>query len=253
MGSGWEIGRDQRVQCGSLHSAECDGEEYGLETSSGLSRRVRVLFASLLEKSKLTHTPVLVDRYILDGGVHFVAGLRYILPHPITSIFATSSQLQTFLPPCDTLTGVLTATPPPSSSSSSPISGTFTFSFGTESGTARHYTILGSKASLKVDFSGGSKHTLTLSTLTTNPEESEPHNTVIEFGQHGVEEEFDAFAQALLDGSGSESWKEVMRRSGPRATLRDLGVIEGGLKSSKEGKAIDLRELVGGEEWFKIE
>ena len=200
-----------------------------------------------------TSTPVLVDRYILDGGVHFVAGLRHILPYPITSIFATSSQLQKFLPPCDTLTGVLTSTPPTSSSSSSPISGTFTFSFGNESGTARHYTILGSKASLKVDFSGGSKHTLTLSTLTTNPEESEPHNTVIEFGQHGVEEEFDAFGQALLDGSGSESWKEVMRRSGPRATLRDLGVIEGGLKSSKEGKAIDLSELVGGDEWFKIE
>jgi len=185
--------------------------------------------------------------------VHFAAGLRHILPYPITSVFATSSQLQEFLPPCDTLTGVLTATPPLSSSSSSPISGTFTFSFGTESATARHYTILGSKASLKVDFSGGSKHVLTLSTLTTNPEESEPHSTFIELGQHGVEEEFDAFGQALLDGLDSENWKEVMRRSGPRATLRDLGVIEGGLRSSKEGKAIDLKELVGGEEWFKIE
>ncbi|GAA5968586.1 hypothetical protein JCM3765_003518 [Sporobolomyces pararoseus] len=192
--------------------------------------------------------------YILDGGVHFVAGLRHILPYPITSVSATSSQLQEFLPPCDTLTGILTATPPPSASSSAqppPISGTFAFSFGTESGTARNYTIFGSKASLTVDFSKGSLHTLTLTSLPTNPEESDPHNLVIELPQRGVEEEFEAFGKALVEGFESESWKEVMRRSGPRATMRDLAIIEGGLKSSKEGIRVDLKDLVG-EQWFKI-
>jgi predicted dehydrogenase len=194
------------------------------------------------------------NRYILDGGVHFVAGLRHILPYPITAVSAVSSQIQEFLPPCDTLSGILTATPLASSTSSpssKPITGTFAFSFGTESGTARNYTILGSKASLTVDFSKGSIHTLTLSTLPTNDDESEPHNLVIEFPQRGVEEEFEAFGKALVEGIESDSWKEVMRRSGPRATMRDLAIIEGGLKSSTEGRRVDLRELVG-EEWFRI-
>jgi predicted dehydrogenase len=226
-----------------------------VETGARLSRRVSCDFALSTQfrpcSSSLTF-PSLENSYILDGGVHFVAGLRHILPYPITSIFASSSQIQDFLPPCDTLSGILTATPPASSSSATPVTGTFTFSFGTESGTARNYTILGSKASLVVDFSKGSIHTVTLSTLPTNADESEPHNLVIEFPQRGVEEEFEAFGQALSDGPESESWKEVMRRSGPRATLRDLGVIEGGLKSSREGRVVDLRELAGGDEWFEI-
>lgn len=66
-----------------------------------------------------------------------------------------------------------------------------------------------------------------------------------------MEEEFEAFGKALVEGIESDSWKEVMRRSGPRATMRDLAIIEGGLKSSTEGRRVDLRELVG-EEWFRI-
>ncbi|GAA6025049.1 hypothetical protein JCM11491_002005 [Sporobolomyces phaffii] len=202
--------------------------------------------------------------YILDGGVHFVAGLRHILPYPITSVFAVAHQHQEFLPPCDTLAGVLTATPPPpspspsspsstpSSSPQSTISGTFTFSFGTESGTARSYTVLGSKAQLVVDFARKGVHTVTLSTLPTSPDESSAHELVVEFPQRGVEEEFDAFGVALASGEGSAPWLDAMLRSGPRATLRDLGVIEGALKSARDGTAVDLRDLVGGDDWFEI-
>ncbi|GAA5975941.1 hypothetical protein JCM5350_000785 [Sporobolomyces pararoseus] len=218
----------------------------------GFKAEVYIQPSNMARNTGWRQVPDYQGGYILDGGVHFVAGLRHILPYPITSVSATSSQIQEFLPPCDTLTGILTATPPPSApSSAKPISGTFSFSFGTESGTARHYTILGSKASLTVDFSKGSLHTLTLTTLPTNPEESDPHNLVIELPQRGVEEEFEAFGKALVEGFESESWKEVMKRSGPRATMLDLAIIEGGLKSSKEGIRVDLKDLVG-EDWFRI-
>ncbi|GAA5924079.1 Gfo/Idh/MocA family protein [Sporobolomyces koalae] len=219
----------------------------------GFSAQVYIQPSRMARNSGWRQIPDYQGGYILDGGVHFVAGLRHILPYPITSVIATASQLQEYLPPCDTLSGILTATPPPSGSSpASPVNGTFTFSFGTESRTARKYTILGSKASLTVDFSRADQHTVTLSTLPTSPHESEPHALTIEFPQRGVDEEFEAFGQALLDGPKSDSWHEVMQRSGPRATLRDLGVIEGALKSSKEGRTVDLVELAGGREWFDI-
>ncbi|GAA5873335.1 hypothetical protein JCM16303_001095 [Sporobolomyces ruberrimus] len=218
----------------------------------GFKAEVYIQPSAMARNTGWRQVPDYQGGYILDGGVHFVAGLRHILPYPITSVSASASQIQDFLPPCDTLSGILTATPSASSSSKLPITGTFTFSFGTESGTARNYTILGSKASLIVDFSRPKVQTLTLSTLPTTSEESEPHNLVIEFPQRGVEEEFDAFGQALIDGPESENWNEVMKRSGPRATLRDLGIIEGGLRSSEEGRTIDLKNLVGGTEWFEI-
>lgn len=42
---------------------------------------------------------------MLDGGVHFVAGLRYLLgkDNPIVTISAHSAQLQDHLPPVDTV------------------------------------------------------------------------------------------------------------------------------------------------------
>lgn len=192
------------------------------------------------------------DRFILDGGVHAVAGLRHILPFPLTSISAVASQIQPSLPPCDTLQGVLKATPPSSSSSSTAISGTISFSFGTESCSSRQYIIRGSKAQLIVNFEDRKLHVLTLKTLPQNPQEEEPKELVIEFPQRGVEEEFDAFGRALIEGKESEIYREVRKRSGPRATLRDLAVIEGGLKSSEENRVVDLRELVGGDEWFRL-
>ncbi|GAA6040133.1 hypothetical protein JCM8097_002043 [Rhodosporidiobolus ruineniae] len=195
--------------------------------------------------------------FILDGGVHFAAGVRHILPYPITSVVAHSSQIQPNLPPCDTLIGLATASPP----SGPPITGTFNFSFGTEkpSGT-RSYTFRGSRGVLTIDWASPRTHTLKLTNFPsvnsppTSPvtggagedEEEQPHELTIEFpGGAGVEDEFAFFGRALVPGAGSQKAKEVERRSGPRAALRDLAFIEGGLRSSEEKREVDLREAVG--------
>ncbi|GAA5879125.1 hypothetical protein JCM1840_004534 [Sporobolomyces johnsonii] len=194
-------------------------------------------------------TPEYQGGFLLDGGVHFAAGLRHMLPYPITATYAHSSQIQPNLPPCDTLTGLLTVDSP--YSASTPITGSFTFSFGVESSSTRLYTFRGSKGTLSVNFEDNKMHVLTLTTLPHAPDEDKPHELVIEFPGRGVEEEFDAFGEALLAGPGSEQWDMVQTRSGPRATLRDLGLIEGALTSAKEGREVDLRELAG-EGWFDV-
>ncbi|GAA6023877.1 hypothetical protein JCM10207_000512 [Rhodosporidiobolus poonsookiae] len=204
--------------------------------------------------------------FILDGGVHFAAGLRHILPYPLTSVFAHASQIQPHLPPCDTLQGLVRCTSP-NASSAPPISGSFTFSFGTEApSTDRLYTFRGSRGVLTIDWASPRTHTIRLTQVpatATSPTTSpvlaardprpqpleEPHELTIELPTRGVEDEFEAFGEAFQQGTGSEAMREVERRSGPRAALRDLAFIEGGLRSSAEGREFELRELVGEELW----
>ncbi|GAA5840868.1 hypothetical protein JCM11251_007626 [Rhodosporidiobolus azoricus] len=234
----------------------------------GFSAEVYIQPSVAAGKTTWRSVPDYQGGYILDGGVHFVGGLRHILSpsHSISRIFAHASQIQPHLPPIDTLTGLLTATPdsPPSaqpSHSDAPagVTGTFTFSFGIEKPSkGASYTFRGSRGVLTVDFSDKRTHVITLANFPsaasppTSPvgaaqgaDEEGPHELVIELPAQGVEDEFLAFASALVAGSGSEEARDVEKRSGPRAAMRDLGVIEGGLKSSEGRKEVDLRELAG--------
>lgn len=181
--------------------------------------------------------------FVLDGGVHFAAGLRHVLPSPISSIFARSYQFQPHLPPIDTLQGLVTL--------ESGISGHFTFCFGVEQPSSkRQYTFRGSKGVLTVDFSARRLHVLRLTTVPPNAEADEPpHELTIELPAEGVDAEFDAFGEALVAGPDSAEMRSVEERSGPRATLRDVAFIEGGLLSAKERREVELKELVGDDFW----
>lgn len=167
-----------------------------------------------------------------------------MLPHPITTVTSSRALLQPHLAPFDFLTGLLTTSDPL-------LSGTFTISFGIEGAqTYPSYTFRGAKGVLTVTF-GGPTHTLKLKTLSINPDEREGHEVVIELPSAGVPHEFEAFGEALSEGMESESWKLVESRSGPRATMRDLAIIEGALKSGETGEQVDLVKL-GGEAFWDI-
>ncbi|KWU42252.1 NAD(P)-binding protein, partial [Rhodotorula sp. JG-1b] len=62
--------------------------------------------------------------FLLDGGVHFAAALRHILPSPPISLSASVRQIQPYLPPIDTLQALVTC--------EDGTTGTFTVSFGIE-------------------------------------------------------------------------------------------------------------------------
>jgi predicted dehydrogenase len=127
------------------------------------------------------------------------------------------------------------------------LAGTFQISFGIPGCSTKMYTLRGTKGTLTVNF-GVSPQILTLTTLSTDPNETSPHELVIELPQgEGVLREFEAFGEALTEGPGSESWEMVQQRSGPRATLRDLAIIEAALQSgAASGKdQVDLVALSG--------
>ncbi|KAM0787012.1 hypothetical protein ACM66B_006280 [Microbotryomycetes sp. NB124-2] len=181
--------------------------------------------------------------FILDGGVHFTAGLRHILPHPITTVSATTTLVSEHLPPVDTVNALFETSEPT-------LKGTMSMSVGIPGASKAMYTVRGTRGTLEISFRGQ----ITVQTLPEGVEymshQTRPDETTVEAPFPAVNEEFQAFSEALSEGVGSESWDIVLQRSGPRATLRDLAIIEAILQSGDEnGVKIDLRQLEGQEFW----
>lgn len=207
----------------------------------------------------------------MDGGVHFAAALRHILPSPPASLSASVRQLQPYLPPIDTLQALVTC--------EDGTVGTVNISFGLERPSEeKRFTFRGETGTVEVDFADARTHVVRLVTLPPPPppppspptdsasaagvEEhdgcsggpEEPHRMEMEFpAEVGVENEFEAFGNTLSSPTGTGGTvadsAEVLKRCGPRATLRDLAFIEAAIKSSEEKREISLREVVGEEYW----
>jgi len=145
-------------------------------------------------------TPEYQGGFLLDGGVHFIAGTRLLLGkgNTPTRILAFSSQLQKYLPPVDTVDATW--------QTESGISGTFSVSFGT--------TFRGSEYIVACE-----KGTVAVSrgvvTVVINGKEEKK-----EFKDEGsgVEQEVAAWAAGLEKG--------VMDlQQSPREALQDLRVV----------------------------
>ncbi|KAI5481412.1 NAD dependent oxidoreductase [Pseudohyphozyma bogoriensis] len=115
-----------------------------------------------------------------------------------------------------------------------PAVGTFNISYAAESSAPglRNYVFRGSKATLTVEMVGVTARKLTLAPTAGSGEET----TVLEFDGDAIRAEFAAFASALVEGVESERAKDVDAKSGPRAALRDLEIIEKALNSGESGQ-----------------
>lgn len=196
--------------------------------------------------------------FLLDGGVHFAAALRHILPSPPIALSASVRQIQPYLPPIDTLQALVTC--------EDGTTGTFTVSFGIERPNEdKKFVFRGERGTVEVDIADSRTHVVRLVNLPLPSENGpqpaeeeqhegcsgpeEPHRMEMEFpAEVGVENEFEAFGNVLSAASETSS-DEVLKRCGPRATLRDLAFIEAAIKSSQEKREISLRQLVGEEYW----
>jgi len=179
--------------------------------------------------------------YILDGGVHFVAALRWMLSGldlQIASLSSVSSQQQSHLPPIDTVHSLVRLSSLSSSSSSSTIkaSGSFVLSVAHENPSPPIYEFRGSKATLRIQL--GEQWSVSLL--------GEKGKVLLQedkFESRGVKEEMRAFGKALeaADRGDEGALQEIMRKSGPRAALKDVAVIEAALTSAEQ------------EKWIKVE
>ncbi|KAG9235059.1 hypothetical protein BJ875DRAFT_375051 [Amylocarpus encephaloides] len=159
--------------------------------------------------------------FLLDGGVHFVAGTRFLLGVDAkpTTLTAYTTLLQKHLPPVDTVNSVWMT--------KSGVSGTFSVSFGTTLSGAE-YVIACEKGSVTVGFA---KVTVRLG------EEKENNDSVTEFKNegNGVKQEVAAWAKSIVDGSPNP-------KQSPQEALGDLEILEKMLRSGEgQGKTESLR------------
>jgi len=150
--------------------------------------------------------------FLLDGGIHFVAGTRLLLGDSAkpTALSAFTTLLQEHLPPVDTLNSIWQTT--------SGISGTFSVSFGTTF-SGNEYSVACEKGSV----------TIVKSTVTVRQGEEKDGNVkVTEFDDEGsgVKQEVKAWAQSLLDHKPDP-------KQSPEEALADLEILEKLLKSGE--------------------
>lgn len=145
--------------------------------------------------------------FILDGGVHFTAGLRLLLgpSNPLVSIAASTSQLQKHLPPVDTVDATAKA--------ANGATGTLSISFGT--------TFTASEWSVACE-----KGVVTVSGDEVTVGQEEPKE--VKDDVSGVTLELQAWSEALAA-------EKPDPRQSPEQALADLELIEAMLRSGEQG------------------
>ncbi len=138
--------------------------------------------------------------FLLDGGVHFTAGLRFLLgsANAITHLSSFTAQLQKHLPPVDTVDATLMT--------KTGITGTFSVSFGT--------TMTGSEWTIACE--GGSV-SVSRSAVTTNINGSEEKKDIKD-ERTGVPPEVRHWGEAIASGEQNERQK-------PEEALADLELV----------------------------
>ncbi|KAK5113727.1 hypothetical protein LTR85_010744 [Meristemomyces frigidus] len=163
-------------------------------------------------------TPEYQGGFLLDGGVHFIAGMRMLLG-PDAQVAKTSAftqQLQPHLPPVDTVDATFKL--------ANGSTGNFSVSFGT--------TFSGSEWSIACE--GGSV-AIAGKNVTIKPKDGEEQvvEKPDEFG--GVKQEVFAWAKSLVRGKADP-------QQSPEEALADLDVLEAMLNSGeKDGQPVELR------------
>jgi predicted dehydrogenase len=150
--------------------------------------------------------------FLLDGGVHFLAGIRLLLgsEEPFVSLSAHTTQLQSHLPPVDTVDATL--------KTKNGVTGTVSISFGsTFKGTG--YSVACEKGVVNV----------MRETVKVGNETNEVPNE-----KTGVPPEVRIWGEAIEGGKADP-------RQSPEEALADLELLEAMLRSGEQnGQAIPL-------------
>jgi predicted dehydrogenase len=165
-------------------------------------------------------TPEYQGGFLLDGGVHFIAGTRLLLQgggEAPAKLSAFTAQLQPHLPPVDTLHATVQL--------GSGASGTVTISFGTTD-KGSEYVVAAEKGTVHV-----SRGKVVVS-------RAGEEDAVKEFADEGsgVKQEVRAWAEGLEKG-------EADAAQSPEEALKDLQVLEAALRSGEQGGQVVELEL----------
>ncbi|MCJ1314331.1 hypothetical protein MMC25_008012 [Agyrium rufum] len=218
----WSVAENFRY-LNSFDYAQSEIEKLGKVLGFRLAMYANVLggkYFDTLWRKKPSHQ----GGFLLDGGVHFVAGLRLLLgSDSIVRLAAFTNQLREYLPPVDTIDATLKI--------KSGATGALSVSFGTTM-TGSVWTVGCEGGSVSVSgttvigMAKGSKVSVSGSTITTTIDGKEEKKSV-EDERSGVPPEVRKWGEALTAG------KENPRQT-PEEALADLEVVEKLLRSGEQ-------------------
>lgn len=165
-------------------------------------------------------TPEYQGGFLLDGGVHFIAGLRCLLGSEAkpTSLSAFTAQHQSYLPPVDSADAVLRL--------KNGGQGTFSLSFGTTA-TGNEWVVACEGGEVFVEPFEGK-----VTVKAKGESEGKTEEAKDEFG--GVKQEVFAWAKSIKEGKPDS-------RQSPEEALGDLEVLEAIIKSGqRDGIPVNL-------------
>ncbi|KAI9713098.1 MAG: hypothetical protein M1820_001083 [Bogoriella megaspora] len=171
-------------------------------------------------------TPEYNGGFVLDAGIHQIAGIRALLGEddPPVRVIAFTRQLQNHLPPVDTVDAIIRT--------KSGVTGSLSMSFGTTY--EEYFASVACEQGVVLREKGGKNFAKGSSGILKVREKGE--EKVMEFPDEamGVKQEMAAWAQALQDG-------HVDPRQAPEAALQDLQMLEAMLQSGEHGgQPVDL-------------
>lgn len=152
--------------------------------------------------------------FLLDGGVHFVAGLRKILPSKIAQISAFTRLNREYLQPVDTIHATLQL--------EDGATGLFGVTFASKQ-KKFEIELIGEEGSITAQLGYGPESVVVLSK--GGKEESK---TFKDANRIAIAGEFVGFGRAVLEGKEDKS-------GDPEEALADLAVLEFMLKSGEKG------------------
>lgn len=152
--------------------------------------------------------------FLLDGGVHFVAGLRKILPSKIAQISAFTRLNREYLPPVDTIHATLKL--------EDGATGLFGVTFASKE---RKFEIemIGEEGSITGQLGYGPESVVIL-----KKGGKEEKRSFKDANRNAIAGEFVAFGKAVLEGKADKG-------GDPEEALADLAVLEYMLKSGEAG------------------
>jgi predicted dehydrogenase len=155
--------------------------------------------------------------FLLDGGVHFIAGTRVMLgqTNPIVRLSAFTKLTRDYLPPVDTVDAIL--------KTKTGIIGSFSVSFGSST-SGSEYTITGEKGYVSVTrgtagTGGGALVGSMSSWVVSQISGAEPTKREFPNEGTGVQQEVISWAQSLCGG------KALDERQTPANALKDLELV----------------------------
>jgi predicted dehydrogenase len=168
--------------------------------------------------------------FLLDGGVHFVAGIRNLLSgsgERVKSLTAFTSQLQEYLPPVDTVDSAWKL--------SNGSTGTFSVSFGT-SFSGAEWSVACEGGTVSID------RTIVKSKPTGSEEVTEDIKDEIDEDTTGAHVPISSVATEVFAWAKSLKTGKWDSRQSAEEGLADLEIVEAMLRSGEnDGKKVELR------------